>query len=164
MASKNIIHHYSSGGVIVKDNEVLIIESLQPAKEYSFPKGSIEPGEHSRDTAVREILEETGYHATILGFIDTLIYEFSTGDGHVVKEVSYYTMLCLLIVQYLDKNNSFSQEKIYAPCGSAYQKLFNSSPTKTRDNFLPWQLKCIITEATAVYRLLYGVVREKVIC
>ncbi|QCT40940.1 NUDIX domain-containing protein [Candidatus Saccharibacteria bacterium oral taxon 488] len=92
MASKNIIHHYSSGGVIVKDNEVLIIESLQPAKEYSFPKGSIEPGEHSRDTAVREILEETGYHATILGFIDTLIYEFSTGDGHVAKEVSYYAM------------------------------------------------------------------------
>ncbi|WP_285441830.1 NUDIX hydrolase [Candidatus Nanosynbacter lyticus] len=92
MASKNIIHRYSSGGVILKDNRVLIIESLQPIKEYSFPKGSIEPGEHHRDTAVREILEETGYYTTILGFIDTLIYEFSTGDGHVVKKVSYYAM------------------------------------------------------------------------
>lgn len=92
MDSKNIIHRYSSGGIIVKDNKVLVIESLYPVKEYSFPKGTIEPGEHRRDTAVREILEETGYHTTILGFIDALKYEFRAGDNRVVKEVSYYAM------------------------------------------------------------------------
>ena len=64
----------------------------------------------------------------------------------------------LLMTQYLDSSNSFKQEKIYAPYGSACQKLFSSSPTKTRDNFLLRQLKCTVIEATTTYRLLYGAV------
>ncbi|MET0726507.1 MAG: NUDIX domain-containing protein, partial [Leifsonia sp.] len=32
---------------------------------WTLPGGGLEPGEHPADAAVREILEETGYHATL---------------------------------------------------------------------------------------------------
>ena len=46
------------GGVIVKGGKVLMV--LQDNGVFAFPKGHVEEGETEEETALREILEETG--------------------------------------------------------------------------------------------------------
>jgi 8-oxo-dGTP pyrophosphatase MutT (NUDIX family) len=61
---------------------------------WSFPKGTIEDGETFRDTALRELFEETGISQVefIEGFAKTMKYSFILAeDGTLVqKEVAYF--------------------------------------------------------------------------
>jgi len=59
------------GGVIVfretaTGPEVLIITAKRRADEWVLPKGRIESGEMPEETAVRELVEETGIRAKII--------------------------------------------------------------------------------------------------
>jgi 8-oxo-dGTP pyrophosphatase MutT (NUDIX family) len=71
---------HSSGGIIVSktNNKIYIALTDQteasdyPNEYWSFPKGHIEEGESSLDTAYREIYEETGFEKKDLKLIDTL--------------------------------------------------------------------------------------------
>lgn len=59
---------FSSGGAVYKkDKEIrwLIIKPQQ-SKTWRLPKGNIEKGETSQDTAIREVQEETGVKAVVL--------------------------------------------------------------------------------------------------
>lgn len=62
-----------SAGVVVKRNtnsldfEVLYI--VRESGNFGIPAGHLEPGETPRQCAVREFLEETGYHVTLTGLI-----------------------------------------------------------------------------------------------
>lgn len=62
------------GVVIVKGSEVLMIRRGQPPRqgEWSIPGGTQELGETVRETAVREILEETGLSIANLKLIDVV--------------------------------------------------------------------------------------------
>jgi 8-oxo-dGTP diphosphatase len=62
------------GVVIVKGREVLMIRRGQPPRqgEWSIPGGTQELGETVRETAVREIMEETGLTITNLRLIDVV--------------------------------------------------------------------------------------------
>lgn len=77
-----------SCGIILHNekNEYLIIRHL--AGHWDFPKGHVEHNETEEETALREILEETGLDATILpGFRETVNYMIR---GHIPKEVVYF--------------------------------------------------------------------------
>jgi 8-oxo-dGTP pyrophosphatase MutT (NUDIX family) len=53
-------------GVIVRDGEILLAHWSQGGLSgWTLPGGGIDPGEDPADAAVREILEETGYTATL---------------------------------------------------------------------------------------------------
>ena len=59
------------GGVVYRKRgkaiEYLVIQAERKRSEWVLPKGHIEPGEHPRETAVREVKEETGHWARIIG-------------------------------------------------------------------------------------------------
>ena len=89
---ETVIHKESAGGVIIKDDTVLLIKS-EIRNSYSFPKGTIDPGETKEVAAIREVKEETGYNAQIIDLLDTLSFEFTNKDGnHLHKTVTYYHM------------------------------------------------------------------------
>lgn len=59
-----VVRETTSGGIVFRHNEKtkkLQILLMQDAKNrWTIPKGHVEPGEDPRDTAEREIIEETG--------------------------------------------------------------------------------------------------------
>jgi 8-oxo-dGTP pyrophosphatase MutT (NUDIX family) len=68
----------AAGGVIWRrDNgnlKLAIIYRSRYAGEPGLPKGKVEPGELFEDTALREVMEETGCEATLLRFVDATSY------------------------------------------------------------------------------------------
>jgi 8-oxo-dGTP pyrophosphatase MutT (NUDIX family) len=66
-----------AGGVVyrrhpedVKVIQVMLVEASRDRTERVLPKGHIEPGEDPRETAVREVKEETGHWAKVKGWLD----------------------------------------------------------------------------------------------
>ena len=60
--------------------------------EYGFPKGHIETGETEEETALREILEECGTHATLIpGFRAETEYTMPNGNR---KRVIFFAAFC----------------------------------------------------------------------
>lgn len=62
------------GVVCFRGEEVLLIRRGRPprAGQWSLPGGRIEPGERAVDAALRELREETGVEAEILGLIEVV--------------------------------------------------------------------------------------------
>lgn len=62
-AIDEVVRETTAGGVVFRHNKTGALEILliQDAKNrWTIPKGHVEPGEEPRDTAEREIREETG--------------------------------------------------------------------------------------------------------
>ncbi len=81
---------FSAGGVLFKDGEVLLIKN--PSGAWSFPKGNIEKGERPEETAVREVLEETGVKGEIIDYIGEISYWYYFEGEKTFKTVKYYLM------------------------------------------------------------------------
>ncbi len=85
---------FSCGGVILENNKVLLIQvkSMKGRKIWTFPKGHIEQGETPRQAALREVLEETGYKASIVKPLLKVRYAFTLKGRYVRKVVQWYLM------------------------------------------------------------------------
>ncbi|MGE0827738.1 MAG: NUDIX hydrolase [Hyphomonadaceae bacterium] len=72
------------GIVCLRGDEVLLIRRGKPPREgeWSLPGGRIEWGEGAREAALRELKEETGVEAELLGLVDVVDgLFFSRGGG-----------------------------------------------------------------------------------
>jgi 8-oxo-dGTP diphosphatase len=76
------------GVVCIRGDEVLLIRRGKPPRqgEWSLPGGRIEPGERAIDAALRELREETGVEAEIVGLIDVV-------DGLFPEAVMHYVLI-----------------------------------------------------------------------
>jgi len=86
---------FSAGGV-VRDasGRFLLVETsdLKGNTVWTFPKGLVEKGERSPETALREVEEETGYRCRIVGELPKAEYWFRRGGQLVKKTVRWFLM------------------------------------------------------------------------
>ncbi|MGZ9585000.1 NUDIX hydrolase [Paenibacillus marinisediminis] len=83
----------SAGGVVYREREGAVeIQLIQDRYgKVSLAKGKMEAGETVEETALREIVEETGIRGRIIAPIDVIRYEYVHPEyGTVDKEVHYY--------------------------------------------------------------------------
>jgi 8-oxo-dGTP pyrophosphatase MutT (NUDIX family) len=68
-----------AGGIVFSTHDgitsYLLVQAEQDRKQWVLPKGHIEPGEKPRETAVREVKEETGHWAKVKGWIGDEFFE-----------------------------------------------------------------------------------------
>jgi len=87
---------YSSGGIVIDKNQVLVINmnTICGKKVWTFPKGHIEKNEDPKNAALREVLEETGVECRIIDEKEFYIseYSFYRGKTFIHKTVRWYLM------------------------------------------------------------------------
>jgi 8-oxo-dGTP pyrophosphatase MutT (NUDIX family) len=77
------VQHRSAGGLVVRGSQILLI-STQSGRRWQLPKGHIEEGETSEQTAVREVREETGVTSRVvapLPGVDYCLMDYVSADA-----------------------------------------------------------------------------------
>ena len=90
-----MIEAVSCGGVVIFRGKILLLYKnyMNKSDGWVLPKGTVEDGEEYTETALREVLEETGVDATIMKYIGKSNYRFTIPDDVVEKEVHWYLMM-----------------------------------------------------------------------
>ncbi|HZK00319.1 MAG TPA: NUDIX hydrolase [Tissierellaceae bacterium] len=90
-SKREIVEH--PGGVaiiaITDDNSLVLVKQFRKAVEdftWEIPAGKLEVNEEPRETAIRELKEETGYQAEKL----TYITEFYTSPGYCSEKIHLF--------------------------------------------------------------------------
>ncbi len=80
----------AAGGIVLrgKSRPRIAIVRLRREKAWVLPKGKLMPREHPRDAAKREVLEETGYRASVHEFLGSMSY---AAEGKI-KIVQFWLM------------------------------------------------------------------------
>lgn len=89
----------SAGGVVYrragKEIEV-VIAARESGKIWCLPKGAVEKGETIEEAALREVKEETGLKAKIVGKIDKIEYWFYWKP----EDVRYHKFVHFFLMEY----------------------------------------------------------------
>ncbi|HVS84115.1 MAG TPA: NUDIX hydrolase [Gaiellaceae bacterium] len=93
---------FSAGGVLVRTiRGVPMVAAIRPQGKkpgtWALPKGKIDPGETPAETAVREVLEETGVPGRLVEKLGDIRYTYTAswegGSGErVFKVVSFFLL------------------------------------------------------------------------
>ena len=86
------LRYKAAGGVVIDRDRVLVLR--RPGlDEVRLPKGHREVGESARETAIREVVEESGYaDIEILSDLGHQKVEFDYQDTHVIRDEHYFAM------------------------------------------------------------------------
>ena len=88
-------HYYrAAGGVVIHQGRVLLLRRPRSG-EVRLPKGHIEDGESPEETALREVMEETGYGPLeVLAALEVQRVEFvdPRRDRMVTRDEHYFLM------------------------------------------------------------------------
>jgi 8-oxo-dGTP pyrophosphatase MutT (NUDIX family) len=106
---EEVVRETTSGGIIFrrnKQNNQLEILLIQDAKNrWTIPKGHVEEGEEPKDTAKREIQEETGLHEMkVMNWLGKVNFRYRRGHTLVLMTMHIY------LVQGLGDTNDLSGE------------------------------------------------------
>ena len=90
-----MIEATSCGGVVIFRGKILLLYKSYKNKYegWVLPKGTVEAGEEYKDTATREVLEETGVHASSIKYVGKSQYTFNVPENTVSKNVHWYLMM-----------------------------------------------------------------------
>jgi 8-oxo-dGTP diphosphatase len=85
-------HVRAAGGVVfrrTRNGKIRVLVAHRPRyDDWTLPKGKADPNETPEETAVREVLEETGNHCRIVAPLGSTRYRVPGG----VKEVTWFAM------------------------------------------------------------------------
>ncbi len=90
-----MIEAVSCGGVVIYRGKILTLYKSYKNRYdgWVLPKGTVEAGEEYKETALREVAEETGVHASIIKYVGKSQYTFSIPGDVVEKQVHWYLMM-----------------------------------------------------------------------
>ena len=90
-----MIEATSCGGVVIFRGKILLLYKNYKNKYegWVLPKGTVEVGEEYKETALREVKEETGVSASIIKYIGKSQYSFNTMNDMIHKNVHWYLMM-----------------------------------------------------------------------
>jgi 8-oxo-dGTP diphosphatase len=92
----------SSGGVVFRraaaGAEVVVI-TPRGTDRWQLPKGIVDPGESPEVTAIREVREEAGVDATLVGPITTIEYWY-VGDDRDGMRVRFHKVVHFFLLAY----------------------------------------------------------------
>ena len=90
-----MIEAISCGGVVIFRGKILLLyKNFKNKYEgWVLPKGTVEEGEEFKDTALREVLEESGTRPVIVKYVGKSEYTFNVPEDFVKKEVHWYLMM-----------------------------------------------------------------------
>jgi 8-oxo-dGTP pyrophosphatase MutT (NUDIX family) len=84
----------SAGGVVVREGKVLVIvptrRGAQGQRVLGLPKGHVDPGETADQAAAREVREEGGVEAELVGDLGDIRYVYTRGGVRVFKRVRFF--------------------------------------------------------------------------
>jgi diadenosine hexaphosphate hydrolase (ATP-forming) len=121
-----MIQEFCAGGLVFFEAKLVILKRFNGV--WLFPKGHIDPGETPEMAAIREVQEESGLSARIIGKLGETSYTFSErGDKHF-KTVSWFLMetdsnLIVLEKQFFNDGKWISKEQLSSLSFSADQEL-----------------------------------------
>ena len=120
----------SAGGVVYKqekDKIKICLISKKNGTVWALPKGRIQSGETWEETAIREVLEETGHLATISDRIDQIEYFFYWKDNRTLYYKLVLFFLMPLIRENAAPNDGEACEIAWFDLGEAINKLYYQS-------------------------------------
>ena len=90
-----MIEATSCGGVVIFRGKILLLYKNYKHRYdgWVLPKGTVEAGEEYKQTALREVKEETNVVASIIKYVGKSQYTFNTPNDTVVKDVHWYLMM-----------------------------------------------------------------------
>jgi 8-oxo-dGTP pyrophosphatase MutT (NUDIX family) len=88
---------FSAGGVVVRRMRgrwwlAATRPQGKPPGTWVLPKGLVDAGETTRETAVREVFEETGLRVELVEKLGDVRYTYTWDDERVFKIVSFFLM------------------------------------------------------------------------
>lgn len=112
MDDKSAIQEISSGGVLMRRHlgrmQVCLI-ATRGGRRWQLPKGHVEQGEQPHQTAVREVMEETGCEGRVLELIDTIHYGFFA--QHDKQAMRHSKLVYFYLMQYeMGQTSTFDWE------------------------------------------------------
>ena len=88
----SIFEDLSNNGISHLFEHVVFRNIKNKYEGWVLPKGTVEAGETHEETALREVLEESGSKAYIVDYIGRSEYTFTVPEDVVEKEVHWYLM------------------------------------------------------------------------
>lgn len=109
-ARKAPARELSAGGVVVRDDQVVVIVPTRRASDGSrvlaLPKGHIDGGESTLQAAQREVREETGIRAEPVHELGEARYWYRRDGQTIPKSVSFY------LFTYLDGDTADHDDEV----------------------------------------------------
>lgn len=82
----------SAGGVVVRKEDSILVLLARRGRDWQLPKGLVEEGERTEETAVREVREETGIDARIIKPLGRINYWYYREGRRIYKTVHFFLM------------------------------------------------------------------------
>lgn len=84
---------FSAGGIVFNDKGQVLVTQHSQNLHWSFPKGLLDhPDQTMEESALREVREEGGVNAEIIGKVGSNKYIYTMGGEKVFKVVTYFLM------------------------------------------------------------------------
>ncbi len=83
---------FSAGGIVFNNKGQVLVTQHSQNKHWSFPKGLIDPGQTTKEAALREVREEGGVVAEIIDKVGYSKYIYTFNNEKIFKVVTYFLM------------------------------------------------------------------------